>query len=124
MSTVTPFEAMRLFAAALIDELEDEHSCTEVSVYRATLADIEEEAAAAAPATAEVVTILREDAVIGRGLRMMATGLGDQWRLGLIRTETGWRLVLLNPTDGDPVSFVDGATLADLFGLIDTAVAR
>lgn len=43
MADPTPYEAMRLFAEGLIEELQDEHSCTEVAVYRRTLADIASE---------------------------------------------------------------------------------
>lgn len=49
--TPTPYEAMRLFAEGLLEELEDEHSCTEVGLYRQTLADIQDEAEAATRST-------------------------------------------------------------------------
>lgn len=65
MTDPTPYEAMRLFAEGLLEELEDEHSCTEVALYRQTLADIEAEArstpAEAPPPLPEFVDVATEE---------------------------------------------------------------
>ena len=55
------------------------------------------------------------DGELGRNVRRLAEGLGPDYRLGLVRSGSGWRLVLLAPDSGTPIAVADGTSLDDVF---------
>lgn len=58
---------------------------------------------------------LSADERLGRAFRAMLNDLPPNWRVGFVRNDTGWRVVLLAPESGQPVMVTDAADIDGLF---------